>query len=67
MTAKISGKTITLTRGDTLKATIEILNEDGTVYTPIAGDAVYKKINGVLVEQDDLASLFNTSSYYLKS
>ena len=40
MTAKISGKTITLTRGDTLRATIEILNEDGTVYTPIAGDVI---------------------------
>lgn len=40
MTAKISGKTITLTRGDTLRATIDIFNEDGTVYTPIVGDVV---------------------------
>lgn len=40
MTARISGKTITLTRGDTFKATIEIFNEDGTVYTPIAGDTI---------------------------
>ena len=40
MSAKISGKTITLTRGDTFKATIEIFNEDGTTYEPLAGDAV---------------------------
>ncbi len=40
MTARISGKTITLTRGDTFKATVEIFNEDGSVYVPLPGDEV---------------------------
>lgn len=40
MSAKITGKTITLTRGDTFRATVEIFNEDGTVYEPIEGDTV---------------------------
>ena len=40
MSAKISGKTITLTRGDTFRALVEIFNEDGTVYEPINGDSV---------------------------
>ena len=40
MSARITGKTITLTRGDTLKVTVEIFNEDGSVYDPIPGDAI---------------------------
>lgn len=40
MTAKISGKTISLTRGDTFKATVTIYNPDGTEYTPIEGDSI---------------------------
>lgn len=40
MTAKISGKTISLTRGDTFKATVTIFNPDGTEYTPLEGDSI---------------------------
>ena len=40
MTARISGKTITLTRGDTFKATVDIFNPDGTAYEPVEGDSV---------------------------
>ena len=31
---------ITLTRGDTYKATVTIRNPDGTVYDPVQGDSV---------------------------
>ncbi len=44
MTARISGKNISLTRGDTFKAVVEILNEDGTPYTPLPGDSVRFKM-----------------------
>ena len=40
MTAKINGKTISLTRGDTLRVKVDIFNHDGTVYEPIEGDSV---------------------------
>lgn len=40
MSARINGTSISLTKGDTLKITIEIKNADGTVYTPISGDAI---------------------------
>ena len=40
MTAKINGTTISLTRGDTLRVTIDIFNPDGTVYEPITGDSI---------------------------
>ena len=36
----INGNTITLTRGDTLQATVSIKNADGTAYTPATGDSV---------------------------
>ena len=36
----ISGTTITMTRGDTLLATVGILNADGTPYEPREGDSV---------------------------
>lgn len=36
----VKGDRITLTRGDTLKLTVTILNEDGTVYTPEEGDII---------------------------
>lgn len=37
---KINGTTITLTRGDTLKANLEILDSEGNTYTPSEGDTI---------------------------
>jgi hypothetical protein len=34
---KINGTTITLTRGDTLRASLEILDAEGNTYTPSSG------------------------------
>ena len=34
----IKNNRITMTRGDTLKATVEIKNPDGTAYEPVEGD-----------------------------
>lgn len=39
MSYSIKGTDITLTRGDTLKATIT-LTKDGEVYTPVSGDSI---------------------------
>ena len=36
----INGKYITLTKGDTLMATVMITSADGTIYTPEDGDSV---------------------------
>lgn len=36
----ITGTTITMTRGDTLIATVEILDETGQAYEPVSGDSV---------------------------
>ena len=38
MTQSIKGNSITLTRGDTFKATVTPLNQDGTVYEMQPGD-----------------------------
>lgn len=40
MAVKISGTTISLTRGDTLKLKIDISNPDGSVYEPVEGDSI---------------------------
>lgn len=37
---KILGNNITLTRGDTFKANVDLFNRDGTAYTPEQGDAI---------------------------
>ena len=37
---KINGTTITLTRGDTLRASLEILDAEGNTYTPTSGDTI---------------------------
>lgn len=37
---KINGTTITLTRGDTLRASLEILDAEGNTYTPSSGDTI---------------------------
>ncbi len=36
----ITGTTITMTRGDTLIATVEILDETGQAYEPVSSDSV---------------------------
>lgn len=36
----ISGTTITMTRGDTLRAILELKDEDGNVYTPLRDDRI---------------------------
>jgi hypothetical protein len=40
MSVKISGTTITMTRGDTLRLGIEVNDGNGNVYTPVEGDVV---------------------------
>lgn len=37
---KISGTTIKMTRGDTLRVTLTLKDEEGNVYTPIEGDRI---------------------------
>lgn len=37
---KISGTTIKMTRGDTLRLTLTLTDEDGNVYTPLEGDHI---------------------------
>lgn len=40
MSVVIKGSTISMTRGDTLKVTVGIMNPDGTEYDLIEGDSV---------------------------
>ena len=40
MTAKVSGTTISLTRGDTFRSIVDIFNPDGTPYEPLEGDTI---------------------------
>ena len=40
MTQKLKGTTIIMTRGDTLKVTINLLKDDGTPYVPQTGDII---------------------------
>lgn len=40
MSVKISGTTIKMTRGDTLRAELTLKDEEGNVYTPIQGDVI---------------------------
>ena len=40
MSVRLSGTTIVMTRGDTCKIKVDILNPDGTNYTPINGDKI---------------------------
>lgn len=40
MSVRISGTTILMTRGDTLKVKVDIFNTDGTQYIPIDGDQI---------------------------
>ena len=37
---KIRDTKITMTRGDTLKAAVTMINSDGSTYTPVQGDVV---------------------------
>lgn len=37
---KISGTTIKMTRGDTLRLNLSLTDEDGNVYTPLEGDHI---------------------------
>lgn len=40
MTVKVQGTTISMTRGDTVRLKLDILNPDGTTYEPINGDSI---------------------------
>ena len=40
MSVKISGTTITMTRGDTLRVTLELKDENEEIYEPQEGDAI---------------------------
>ena len=64
MTAKINGTTISLTRGDTFRAKVNIFNPDGSVYTPIEGDVVrfalkknYKDTDVLIYKNIDIETL----------
>lgn len=37
---KISGTTITMTRGDTLRAHLDLVDEEGNPYNPVPGDKI---------------------------
>lgn len=37
---KINGSTIKMTRGDTLRVTLTLKDEDGNPYTPLPGDSI---------------------------
>ena len=37
---EISGTTIKMTRGDTLRAVLDLFDEEGNRYTPISGDSL---------------------------
>ncbi len=45
MSYSVSGTTITLTRGDTFKATISIVDKDGNPYEPVEGDKIRFAMN----------------------
>lgn len=40
MSVNIFNNKITMTRGDTLSATLEITDKDGNPYTPVTGDVI---------------------------
>ncbi len=40
MSVKVSGTTITATRGDTVKVQLELIDSEGNVYTPAASDVI---------------------------
>lgn len=40
MSCKVIGTSISLTRGDTFKGTVNIMYADGTAYEPVEGDSV---------------------------
>lgn len=37
---EITGTTIKMTRGDTLRAILTLKDEDGNIYTPVTGDSI---------------------------
>lgn len=40
MALKLTGTTIAMTRGDTVKLQLELIDSEGEVYTPQAGDVI---------------------------
>lgn len=40
MSVKVSGTTITATRGDTVKIQLELIDSEGAVYTPVESDVI---------------------------
>ena len=40
MAVNISGTTIKMTRGDTLRAVLTLKDEEGNIYTPVVGDTI---------------------------
>lgn len=67
MSFSVKDTTITLTRGDTFIATINICNPDGSPYIPVTGDKVrfamknnYKETEPVLVKDIPIDTLILT-------
>lgn len=54
MSYSVSKTTITLTRGDTFKATITIYDSDGVTYTPAEGDKVRFAMKKTYSEKEPL-------------
>lgn len=40
MSVKVNGTTITATRGDTVKIQLELIDSEGSVYTPVESDII---------------------------
>lgn len=51
MSYSVSGTTITLTRGDTFKATVSIVDKDGNPYEPVEGDRIRFAMNSNYQDQ----------------
>lgn len=51
---KISGTTITMTRGDTLRVTLTLKDEEGNVYTPEEGDCIRFAMKKTYTDEEPL-------------
>lgn len=52
MAFKINGTTISLTRGDTLRVKIDIINPDGSIHVPESGDSVRFAMKAKYTDKD---------------
>lgn len=55
---KIQGTTITMTRGDTLRADIQIKNRDRTIYTPTENDVIKFAVKQNYTDTEELITKY---------